>query len=1004
MLSKKAYYLFLLLFFLHTILCAQSPHPVFRNYNTDHGLSSPEVYEVLQDRAGYLWFGTDNGVSCYNGYEFENFGAQEGLYDNVVFYLHEDHWGRIWMLSMSGNLYYYDYQQDSIITFAYNDVLKQNRVNPFDVGFYVDTLGRVYRPARNQGFIRIAPNGAYQLTPASGYKFEISALRVEDQMLFSLKLPVIPQFPDIKAFNLNLYDSFNQSGQSATELFYPKANRFGNSTPNYYRLQQGHYIHQYKSMLTLFQDGAPIWSQVIPEFRMVAAHQARDSSIFLGSAEVGLRRYANLDALKTATYQSYLPGNTISHILEDQDGGFWLTSGQNGVYYLQNWDLSVYDKSSGLPDQYVTAIAIQSQDRLFFGLKNGTILELDIPKQRWKAIPTFKEGGEIYGLHWDDQHNRLWINFASGIYYYEKEQSIKPRQYPIIYNPKGRKFQRPFNGRRIYTNTSIGFVILDPKVGKKPFFTRELGWEMRLFDIHEDRSGQIWAGTLDGLKKFNGDSLIQTHLHPALSSRLEEIDEFSDGRLAFGTKGNGVVIGHPNNFQVITSKDGLTSNMIERLHVDSQDNLWVGTLNGLNKITFEADSSYSIQRFTMATGLPSNEINDIQTWGEQVWVATNRGLVQLPPEKAIQEGSKPPLIEEVRIDGAAVNKAALAQLPYRKNNLKITYITLDFSQSGRINYRYRLLPDDRWNLSTQRAVDYPALPPGQYTFEVQSQNKHGLWSPSSRLSFQINAPFWQRWWFWSSLALLIATLAYLFYHNRLNRLKKEVAFQKELAEKQQEMNSLQRFALRAQMNPHFLSNCLNTIQSFIAKGEKLSAMRYLSNFNRLLRKALDFSQMDQISIEEEIQMLKDYIELEKMRFGDRFQYELKVDEDLDLFETQIPPMLVQPFVENAIIHAFPEEVEQPKITIAYQKQESGLLITVADNGIGIAASKRRKAEHPPSKRKSYGMGLPARRLKLISNGQQEEPVVIEEQKNENGKVTGTLVNIKVGTSIHSSPV
>ena len=278
--------------------------------------------------------------------------------------------------------------------------------------------------------------------------------------------------------------------------------------------------------------------------------------------------------------------------------------------------------------------------------------------------------------------------------------------------------------------------------------------------------------------------------------------------------------------------------------------------------------------------------------------------------------------------------------------------------------------------------------------EVQSQNKDGFWSEPARLAFSIRPPFWQRPWFWAALGLLAAGLAYRFYRNRVDRLKKEVAFQKQLAEKEREMNALQRSALRAQMNPHFLSNCLNTIQSFIAKGEKMTAMRYLSNFNRLLRRALDFSQVNEISLEEEVQLLKDYIELEQMRFGGRFTYQVEVDEAIDLFDTQIPPMLVQPFVENAIIHAFPDEVNDPKLYISYRQEGENLLITVTDNGIGIAEAKRRKASGPRSKRKSYGMGLPARRLQLLGE-QEEEPVGIEEVKDETGKVRGTRVRIVI---------
>lgn len=986
----RAYMLPFLLFLSLSYLPAQGPHPAFRNYTTDHGLPSSEVYEVLQDRRGYLWFGTDNGVSRFNGYEFENYGPEQGLASNVVFYLHEDHRGRIWMVTLSENLYYYDYDQDSILAFPHNEILQREiEYNQGEMGIYVDTLNNLYRSISHKGIIRISPEGKPTFFGLTDELYRTLLVEVEGVPLLSYRNRLKKPFRDtLSSIPLFVSSHFGETPQKMG-AFKIEPENFA-TTVQFYPLQQDRHLLYLFKKLHLIQNKRLAWSTPSPDFTLTSAYQATDQSILLGGYFAGIRKYSNLEGLKQNNYTTYLPGNTIAHILQDSEERFWFTSTQNGIFFLPNWAFSIYDKSSGLPDQNITAIAVANDSLLYFALKNGALFELNTVTQTWHAIPSPGQG-EIPSLFWAAGQNRLYVPSGRGLYYFNPKFQRQLKTLEIFkINPK--KFQLSPSGQQLNISANRGFICLTH--ANNATISNRI---RRTFDIHEDQSGHLWVGQLSGLFEYKKDTLVKANLdHPALSTRVEEIDEFSDGRLVFATKGKGIVIWDGTHFQNISVRQGLTSSMVEQIHIDTDKNLWVGTQNGLNKVSFLTDSTYKIQQFTTANGLPSNEINDIQTQGAQVWVATAKGLVTMPKNTPIQERSQPPIIEQFRVNGTAFQPDSLPKLSYRQNNIQITFLTLDFSQNGRINYRYRLLPNTSWNNSQQRTIDLLSLPPDQYTFEVQSQNKDGFWSAPTSISLFIRPPFWQRAWFWVILVIAIAGILYLYYRNRLNRLKEEVALQKQIAEKEREMNKLQRSALRAQMNPHFLSNCMNTIQSFIAKGEKVTAMRYLSNFNRLLRRALNFTQVDHISLEEEIQLLKDYIELERMRFGDRFQYHISVDKQLNLFDTEIPPMLIQPFVENAILHAFPEEVQQPEITIEYKKVQDGLRVTITDNGIGIKESKRRKASAPAKKRKSYGMGIPARRLKLMNNKKQE-PVIVEEWKGEEGNIGGTRVSVLVSS-------
>ncbi|MCB0633548.1 MAG: histidine kinase, partial [Lewinella sp.] len=206
----------------------------------------------------------------------------------------------------------------------------------------------------------------------------------------------------------------------------------------------------------------------------------------------------------------------------------------------------------------------------------------------------------------------------------------------------------------------------------------------------------------------------------------------------------------------------------------------------------------------------------------------------------------------------------------------------------------------------------------------------------------------------------------------------------------------QRSALQAQMNPHFIFNCLNSIQNFIASGDKQNAMQYLSRFATLVRSTLNASVQDTITLEEELLVIENYLELEKLRFGKKFEYEVKVDPQIDQFDTCIPPLLIQPFVENAILHGFNFEDKNKtgRILIAYERDNGLLRITVRDNGIGIFHSRKAK-EHTQPMRKSLGMSITEKRLALHNGISTQDQFEVAELKGSNESIVGTEIIIRI---------
>jgi LytS/YehU family sensor histidine kinase len=265
--------------------------------------------------------------------------------------------------------------------------------------------------------------------------------------------------------------------------------------------------------------------------------------------------------------------------------------------------------------------------------------------------------------------------------------------------------------------------------------------------------------------------------------------------------------------------------------------------------------------------------------------------------------------------------------------------------------------DASWIYTLDPRSNFSNLSPGSYRFEVQAQDEEGQWSEATHWEFTILPPWWQTAWFRLLVLAVLGGLGFWGYKYRTGQLKRAFAIKQQIFE-------LERSALQAQMNPHFIFNCLNSIQSFIAANDKDRAATFLAQFARLIRQTLEHSFQKEITLEDEIEYLHNYLSLEHLRFRDTFQYNIHVDEHIDLYDTVAPSMLVQPFVENAIVHGMKGKQGDGRIEVRFERiNEAGLRITVEDNGSGQEGAPTNDSGESV-KRTSYGVQLARRRLEL----------------------------------------
>jgi hypothetical protein len=527
-----------------------------------------------------------------------------------------------------------------------------------------------------------------------------------------------------------------------------------------------------------------------------------------------------------------------------------------------------------------------------------------------------------------------------------------------------------------------GFTIIDIKNDSVKYASLDNNLRERTFALHTDRQQRLWIGNARGLFEFRDSVLVSPGIeHPAFHLRVEDIHEFPDGSLVFGTKGQGVVRWREEEILQLTTEDGLTSNMIEDVHVDENGILWVGTLNGLNKIIFNAAGQPEVRPFTVANGLPSNEIYKVRSHAGQVWLCTAGGLVKFH-EPAEDTVAAAPVIQYLNVNTKAVPLAAAQAFKHQQNSLEFRFLAINYRQNGRIPYRYRLNERADWQHTRNLTINYPQLPPGDYRFEVQAQNQDGYWSPGATYAFTIRPPWWNTWWARGAAAGLL--LAGLFYYRQreMTRLQKEAAIKQQIAD-------LERSALQAQMNPHFIFNCLNSIQNFILTNEKKQAVEFLARFARLVRHNLNASVQGRVSLEEEVRILDDYLALERERFEDHIDYHITVDESLEKEEVFFPPMLIQPYVENAVVHGLSKKAGGGRVDICFGRENGSLAVSIRDNGVGyrVEGKEKQSARH-----KSVGMSITQQRLALLSETA-GRPVEIEVLRDADGMVLGTEVRL-----------
>ena len=972
---KLQLYLLVSILFILTGTKALAQTAYLPHYTTKNGLPSNNCYYTLQDKKGYIWIATDAGVSRFDGTMFENFAVEDGLPDNQILQLREDSKGRIWFLALNGQLsYFYNgkiYNQDN------NKQLQQLNFNAVIVSFFEDSKGRFWF-GTNKNII-----GVWDEKTLIKYSSPNAENQFINTFIHEDKQGNIWAYSS-QAVHLFIRSNFVLIKDTPLPLSYKTISNRGD-----------------KSMYFLDKEGLNVKTGTsIRLIKNIDTNLLNNSPgyIYLTNKELWLSNNSGVYVISyDGNTKQILKDVDVNQVIRDNNQNMWFTT-KNGIYRLPDSKerLYIFDKTNGLSNNMIKSITKDATAKLWLGLNSSNIDVLHLHSKKVESIklPNQRKFNTIKQLTFDEKYQQIYFASDYALGHLSANYPTKPEIKYLKETNNSVFVIKNFSldaANKLALALSSGVVIISDRINKFEFTSsnykeKQDFFKDRSYRVYYDSKQNLWFSNLNGLAEFNTDKFNKYYeTDPLLTKRINDMQQLADGNLAMATDGYGILI--LKNGKILyrlTQKDGLNNNIINKLFVKGQY-LWAISRTGINRIAFKNNKAI-VNTFDYANDLLSDDLNDLYIDADTAYFGTNNGLVYFNHNQKTQQTTAPKTYISSIINNRDVLDLGSSNfsLAPGQHNITFNYSAIDF-KNRRIIYRYRLKPDANWSETKNRRVELSSLEPGTYTFEVSAKSQDSEWSTPDKINFTIEKHFWQTWWFIGSL---LAIGAYLLYIITVRITKRQKNKEQEQLLLKNKILMLEQQALQAMMNPHFVFNVMNSIQHYINTKNTSSANKVLTGFARLIRKNLEICTKSYINIEEEVEYLNLYLSLEKYRFGEKFNYSINIDKQIDKEETLIPSMLLQPYIENAIWHGImpKEEGGEVQINITY-RDEDYLWIKIIDNGIGIENSLATK----DSKHKSQGMGLTQERVNLLNQIEVKPIQIYIEQNGESGTTITILI-------------
>lgn len=1006
------------------IVKVQAQPPAFYHLSTAEGLSDNNVNTAVRDRNGILWIATTEGLNSFDGNRITAYDKYRypQLAENNVERIVIDDDNRIWLRTNSDYLTMID-EKRNFHRILVGDTSDASNITTI---FYTKTYGVIAMKGRQHYFQQNGKVTVFEkrqlpidsaLLGGIGFTYHLDNDRV---IYYRGSALVVVDYASMKVLmRLPFHGLSGAHYINNDELI-----AYTVKGDVFYRISmsQGKVVREYRDIRDQYQQ--PI-SGNLRNMTRIDSNRFAFTTYFSGIYMLDLKKGSVDHWAHDPIDHRSIGGNNTFNIRYDTSGYLFVTTLTSGLHYFnlkqQQATSKPYfiDAQKQIFDGYIQSLVTDEDGNLWMGAQDRLIKwnrSTDLATYIALRLPdgTNLSGREtIRAVHFDNE-GKLWVGTSrNGLLVLDKQLKTVAH---ISDSLPGKRTEFPSawinaitsgNNDDVWITTLRGTCIIN----KKTFAITSLKGHPLLGELSSiagaslwnDGQGKIWIGSVRGAWGYDEAKRSISHYSTKegmAHNIIYAVNYDSNGDTCFATAGGFSVLGKNGKITSYNRTNGLRNDRCEGILKDDEGYLWIGNLNCILRYdpvnrkfaVYEEGIGFSHSGFRMRSSHRTKS-------GEMFW-GTDKGITYFfPRQMSGIEFPLRPAISRLQADEHVFHFSG-------EENIRFPYNTSSFVfnfSSGELegDHKYKVLHrlngfDKEWKTPAGigQAV-YSNLPPGNYSFEMKASRDGVNWYEASfPVTITIAPPWWQQTWFrllCIVLALVIGWVTWSYFRRKRKRKMELLALNVKMAESKF-MN------LRLQMNPHFLFNSLSSIQHLIVSQQTNRAYKYLTVFSNFLRSLLNYAEKNFIPLDEEIKILKMYIQLESLRFDKSFHFEVVVDESLANDEVWLPSLIVQPFAENAIWHGLLHKEGEKNLSIRFSNNsDEYLTCVVEDNGIGRTESATIGKNNISSKvHESKGLGIVQERLKLLQQKTgKPAKMEIEDLYANHGNAAGTRIVITI---------